>query len=152
MWAALTCTFSGLVGTSTSGAYIESATGIREGERTGLAAVAMRLFFAASRFFIPLVEPLQDLQFTYGPALIVVSVLMLGSVKKIEFDDLTESVPAFVMIVMLLFTHNIANPLTAGLVAYPVVKAATGRLKEFTWGAVVLGAVCLVYYMFGLPH
>jgi AGZA family xanthine/uracil permease-like MFS transporter len=74
---ALTCMFSGLVGTSTSGAYIESATGIREGARTGLAAVTTAALFAASLFFIPLIEPLQNLRFAYGPALIAVGVLML---------------------------------------------------------------------------
>ncbi|HUI06364.1 MAG TPA: NCS2 family permease [Verrucomicrobiae bacterium] len=149
---ALTCMFSGLVGTSTSGAYIESATGIREGARTGLAAVVTGLLFGASLFFVPLIEPLQNLRFAYGPALVAVGVLMLGSVKKIDFDDLTESVPAFVTIVMMLFTYNIANGLTAGLVVYPVGKVAAGRVKELNGGAVVLGLLCLVYYVFGLPH
>jgi AGZA family xanthine/uracil permease-like MFS transporter len=149
---ALTCMFSGLVGTSTSGAYIESATGIREGARTGLAAVVTGLLFAASLFFVPLIEPLQNLRFAYGPALIAVGVLMLGSVAKIEFDDLTESVPAFVTIVMMLFTYNIANGLTAGLVVYPIGKVAAGRFKELNGGTVVLGLLCLIYYLFGLPH
>ena len=72
---ALTCMFSGLVGTSTSGAYIESATGIREGARTGLAAVVTAGLFAVSLFFIPLVEPLQQLRYAYGPALIAVGIL-----------------------------------------------------------------------------
>jgi adenine/guanine/hypoxanthine permease len=149
---ALTCMFSGLVGTSTSGAYIESAAGIREGARTGLAAVATALLFAVSLFFVPLIEPLQNLRFAYGPALIAVGVLMLSSVRRIEFDDLTESAPAFVTIVMMLFTYNIANGLTAGLIAYPIMKAASGRWKELTCGAMVLGALCLIYYVFGLPH
>src|SRR6266446_3676442 len=100
---AITCMFSGLVGTSMSGAYIESAAGIREGARTGLAAVTTAALFALSLFFIPLVEPLQNLRFAYGPALIAVGVLMLGSVTKIKFDDLTELVPAFVTIAMMLF-------------------------------------------------
>ncbi|MDZ4286357.1 MAG: NCS2 family permease, partial [Prosthecobacter sp.] len=126
---ALTCMFSGLVGTSTSGAYIESATGISEGARTGLAAVMTAALFAISLFFIPLLEPLQQLRFAYGPALIVVGVLMTGSVRRIDFNDLTEWVPAFVTIVMMLFTYNIANGLTAGLVVHPVLKLATGRWR-----------------------
>jgi AGZA family xanthine/uracil permease-like MFS transporter len=149
---ALTCMFSGAVGTSTSGAYIESATGIREGARTGLASVVTALLFAVSLFFIPLVEPLQQLRFAYGPALIAVGVLMVGSIRKIAFDDLTELVPAFVTIVMMLFTYNIANGLTAGLVVYPILKLATGRWRELNAGAVVLSLLCLVYYVFGLPH
>lgn len=149
---ALTCMFSGMVGTSTSGAYIESATGIREGARTGLAAVMTAALFAVSLFFIPLVEPLQHLRFAYGPALIAVGVLMIGSVRKIDFDDLTELAPAFVTVVMMLFTYNIANGLTAGLVLYPIIKVAAGRHRELNAGAVVLGLLCLVYYLFGLPH
>lgn len=149
---AVTCMFSGLIGTSTSGAYIESATGIREGARTGLAAVTTAALFGLSLFFIPLVEPLQNLRFAYGPALIAVGVLMLGSVAKIKFDDLTELVPAFVTITMMLFTYNIANGLTAGLVVHPVMKLVAGRYRELNWGAVFLGALCLIYYVFGLPH
>src|SRR5262249_17070569 len=95
---ALSCVFGALVGTSTSGAYMESATGIKEGARTGLAAVTTALLFAASLFFLPLVEPLQYLRYAYGPALMVVGMLMLGSVTRIDFGDVTEVVPSFVTI------------------------------------------------------
>ena len=105
-----------------------------------------------SLFFIPLVTPLQHLRYAYGPALIAVGVLMIGSIRKINFDDLTELVPAFVTIVMMLFTYNIANGLTAGLVVYPIIKLAAGRWRELNAGTVVLSSLCLVYYLFGLPH
>jgi AGZA family xanthine/uracil permease-like MFS transporter len=149
---AATCMFSAAVGTSTSGAYIESATGIREGARTGLAAITTAVLFLASLFFIPLIQPLQHLRYAYGPALIAVGVLMVGSIKKIDFDDLTEVVPAFVTIVMMIFTYNIANGLTAGLVLYPIFKILAGKRKELNAGSVVMGLLCLVYYVFGLPH
>jgi AGZA family xanthine/uracil permease-like MFS transporter len=149
---ALTCMFSGLAGTSTSGAYIESATGIREGARTGLAAVTTAALFALSLFFIPLVEPLQHLRFAYGPALIAVGVLMTGSLARIDFSDLTELVPAFATVTMMVFTYNIANGLTAGLVLHPLLKLAAGRWKEIHPGSVALAALCLLYYLFGLPH
>jgi AGZA family xanthine/uracil permease-like MFS transporter len=149
---AASCMFSAVVGTSTSGAYIESATGIREGARTGLAAVTTSVLFLASLFFIPLIQPLQHLRYAYGPALIAVGVLMMGSIKKIDFDDLTEMVPAFVTIVMMIFTYNIANGLTAGLVLYPMFKILAGKWKDLNAGSVVLGLLCLVYYVFGLPH
>jgi AGZA family xanthine/uracil permease-like MFS transporter len=149
---ALTCMFSGLAGTSTSGAYIESATGIREGARTGLAAVTTAALFALSLFFIPLVEPLQHLKFAYGPALIAVGVLMTGSLVRIDFGDLTESVPAFATITMMVFTYNIANGLTAGLVLHPVVKLASRRWREVNAGSAALGLLCLLYFLFGLPH
>ena len=144
--------FSGLAGTSTSGAYIESATGISEGARTGLAALVTAALFAVSLFFIPLIEPLQQLRFAYGPALIAVGVLMMGSVKRIDFDDLTEWVPAFVTIVMMLFTYNIANGLTAGFVVHPILKLASGRERELNAGMIVLAGLCAAYYGLGLIH
>jgi len=149
---ALSCIFSGLVGTSTSGAYIESSTGIREGARTGLASVVTAALFALSLFFIPLLEPLQSLQYAYAPALMIVGMLMLGAVAKIDFDDLTELVPAFTTVIVMVFTFNIANGLTAGLVLYPIMKLLAGRAREIKPGAIVLAALCAVYYVFGLPH
>ena len=149
---ALSCMFGALVGTSTSGAYIESATGIKEGARTGLAAVTTAVLFAASLFFLPLVEPLQQLRYAYGPALIAVGMLMLGSVTRIDFTDLTEVGPAFTTITMMLFTYNIANGLTAGLILYPIIKLAAGRYRDVNAGSIVLGLLCLVYYIFGRPH
>ncbi len=149
---AVACMVSGLLGTSTSGAYIESAVGIREGARTGLAAVTTAGLFALSLFCIPLVEPLQELRFAYGPALIAVGALMLESVRGIAFDDVTELVPAFATIAMMAFTYNIANGLTAGLVLHPLMKLLAGRWREIRAGSVVLALLCVVYYAFGLPH
>jgi adenine/guanine/hypoxanthine permease len=149
---AITCMFSGLVGTSTSGAYIESAAGIREGARTGLAALVTAALFLVSLFFLPLVSPLQQLRYAYAPALIVVGLLMIASVKHIDFDDMTELVPAFATIALMTFTYNIANGLTAGLALYPIIKALAGRARELSGGSIVLAALCLVYYVFGLPH
>jgi adenine/guanine/hypoxanthine permease len=149
---AATCMFSGLVGTSTSGAYIESAVGIREGARTGLAAVTTALLFAVSLFFIPLLTPLQGLRYAYAPALVGVGMLMLSSVQRIDFSDLTEVVPAFLTIAMMVFTYNIANGLTAGLVVYPLIKVLGGKRREVNRGAVVLAGLCALYFVFGLPH
>ncbi len=149
---AVTCIFASLVGTSTSGAYIESATGIRDGARTGLAAVVTALLFVASLFLLPIVALLQGSQYIYGPALVAVGMLMVGSARKIDFDDLTEALPAFACIALMVFTYNIANGLTAGLVLHPVAKVVAGRARELNWGSVVLGALCLTYFLFGLPH
>lgn len=149
---ALSCVFSALVGTSTSGAYIESAAGVREGARTGLATVTTACLFAVALFFIPLAQPLQHLKYAYGPALIAVGVMMLGAVTKIRWEDPTEAAPAFVTLVMIAFTYNIANGLTAGLILYPLLKAAAGRFRELNTGSVVLGLACLLYYVFGVPH
>src|SRR5688500_8960373 len=149
---ALSCIFGGLAGTSTSGAYIESSTGIREGARTGLASVVTAALFALSLFFIPLFEPMQSLQYAYAPALLVVGMLMLSAAAKIDYSDLTELAPAFVTIVVMVFTYNIANGLTAGLVLYPIMKVAAGRAREVKPGMIVLALLCGLYYAFGLPH
>jgi AGZA family xanthine/uracil permease-like MFS transporter len=148
----LSCIFSSLVGTSTSGAFIESTTGVREGARTGLAAVVTGLLFAAALFFLPLVQPLQDLRYAYGPALMAVGVLMIGAVVNIDFQDFSETVPALTTITMMLFTFNIANGLTAGLALYPLFKVLTGRWRDLRVGTVALGALCAVYFVVGVPH
>ena len=148
----LSCIFGGLVGTSTSGAFIESTIGVREGARTGLAAVVTALLFAVSLLFLPLFEPFHSLKYAYCPALMAVGVLMIGTISKIDFEDLTEAVPALVTITMMLFTFNIANGLTAGLVFYPVMKFLCGKWREINLGMLVLGLMCLAYYLFGKPH
>ena len=148
----LSCMFSALVGTSTSGIFIESATGIREGARTGLAAVVTGLLFGATLFFIPLVQPLQNLKFAYGPAMMIVGVLMFGAVAKLNVEDWTELVPAVVTIVMMIFTYNIANGLTAGLIAYPLMKLLCWRWRDIHPGAAILALMCLAYYVFGKLH
>jgi AGZA family xanthine/uracil permease-like MFS transporter len=149
---ALSCVFGALIGTSTSGAYIESATGIREGARTGLAALVTALLFAGTLFVVPLVEPLQTLRFAYAPALIAVGIAMLPAARHLDFDDLTELAPAIATIAMMVFSYNIANGLTAGLVLHPLLKVASGRGAEVPAGGWALAALCLAYYLFGLPH
>jgi AGZA family xanthine/uracil permease-like MFS transporter len=149
---ALTCVFAGAVGTTTSGAYIESAAGIREGARTGLAAVTTAGLFAASLFLVPALEPLQRLRYAYAPALVAVGLLMTASARHLDFDDLTELVPAFATIVMIVFTYNVGNGLTAGLVLYPLIKVAAGRAAEVKGGAWALAGISAVYFAFGLPH
>lgn len=149
---AISCIFSSLVGSSTSGAYIESAAGVREGARTGLATIVTGLLFASCLFFIPLLSPLQHLKYAYAPALMAVGLLMLGSIKRIDMEDLTESTPALATIAMMIFSYNIANGLTAGLVLYTVIKIGTGRWKDINSGSVILSLMCLTYFIFGLPH
>lgn len=150
--SAISCLFGALVGTSTSGAYIESAIGIREGARTGLASVVTALLFGASLFAIPLVEPLQGLAYVYAPALVAVGMAMLPAVRGIDFEDPTELAPAVVTIAMMVFSYNVANGLTAGLLLHPLLKAITGRASETSAGGWLLAALCASYFLVGLPH
>ncbi len=141
-----------LLGTTTTGAYIESATGIKEGGRSGFLAVVTALAFALCLFFIPLIKPLQGLTYVYGPPLVVVGILMLGSIRRIDFDELTECVPSVVTILLVIFTYNIGNGLTAGIITYVLLKTVVGRFREVSGGMWVLAALSLVYYMFGVVH
>lgn len=149
---ALASVSAALAGTTTAGAYIESATGIEEGARTGLAAIVTGLCFAVSLFFIPLLVPLQSLAFVYGPPLIIVGILMMRVVTRIDFTDLTEAIPAVGTILMVVFTYNIGNGMTTGLVLYPLLKLLTGRVREITPSIAVLGALSALYFIFGLTH
>ncbi len=149
---AAACTFSAIIGSSTSGAFIESAAGIREGARTGLAALVIAALFTVSLFLIPLITPLQKLSYAYAPALMAVGLLMIGSIRKIDLDDLSEAVPAFATIVIMIYSYNIANGLTAGLILHPLFKFVGGQWREIHPGSLILAAICLVYYAFGLPH
>lgn len=149
---ATSCIFSALVGSSTSGAFIESASGIKEGARTGLATLVVAIMFAVCIFFIPLIEPLQHLTYAYAPALMAVGLLTINSIKKIDMDDITEAAPALATIAMMVFSYNIANGLTAGLVLYSVIKICTGRFRDLNSGTLVLSSLCLVYFLFGIPH
>lgn len=149
---ALSCIAAALLGTSTSGAFIESAVGIREGARTGLASVVTAALFAATLFLVPLLEPLQRLAWVYAPALVAVGVAMIPAARGIDFEDPTELAPAVVAIAMMAFSYNVANGLTAALVLHPLLKLATGRVAETTAGGWLLAAVCAVYGVFGLPH
>ena len=108
--------------------------------------------FVVSLFFIPIFEPLQALRFAYAPPLMIVGMLMLSSVARIDFDDFTELVPAFATIVVMAFTYNIANGLTAGLVLYPIMKIVAGRWRDLRAGTIVLAILCALYYVFGLVH
>src|SRR5437867_4001669 len=76
----------------------------------------------------------------------------LQSIRRIAFDDLTELVPAFVTITIMAFTYNIANGLTGGLVLSPIMNLLAGRAREQNAGSIVLAVLCLIYYLFGLPH
>ena len=143
---ALATTFAPLVGTTTSGAYIESATGVEAGGRTGFAAVVTALCFVAALFFSPFVSAIPAQ--AYGPALIVVGLLMLAPITRIRFDDYTELVPAFAVVGLMSFTYNIGVGITAGFVLYPFCKLVSGRAREVRGGLWVLALLSLLFFIF----
>jgi len=143
---ALATMFAALVGTSTSGAYIESATGVEAGGRTGLTALVTAVCFALTLFCSPVVAAIPAQ--AYAPALIIVGLLMLGPVTLLKFDDFTELIPSFAVIVLMSFTYNIGIGITAGFVLYPFCKVIAGRAREVGPGLWVLSAISLLFFVF----
>jgi AGZA family xanthine/uracil permease-like MFS transporter len=143
---AIATTLAAALGTTTSGAYIESATGIESGGRTGLTAVVTGLLFGLALFFSPLVTAIPPQ--AYGPALMAVGVLMVSPVTRINFNDFTEVVPSFTTVALMSFTFNIAVGMTAGFVLYPFCKLVAGRGAEIRPGLWVLFALSLLFYVF----
>ena len=147
---AIATTVSPMLGTSTSGAFVESATGIEAGGRTGLTSLVTAVCFIGALFFAPFVAAIPAQ--AYGPALIIVGLFMLAPITKINFDDYTESIPAFGVVVLMCFTFNIAVGITAGFVLYPFCKLVSGRLKEVRAGLWVLTALSLLFFVFYPYH
>lgn len=135
-----------LLGTSTITAFVESAAGVGAGGRTGLTAVVCGLLFLLSLFFIPIAALIPDA--ATAPALIIVGALMMESVRHIDFGDFTESLPAFLTIVMMPFTYSIANGVSAGLVVYPLLKLISGRGREVHWIVYLLAVLVVLRFIF----
>lgn len=139
-----------LLGTTTSGVYIESAAGIEEGGRTGFTSVVTAFLFLLALFFAPFLTAIQA--FAYGPALIVVGIFMLEPIKKIDFTNYSELVPAFCTIVLMSFTFNIGIGMTAGFVLYPLFKIFNGEWRKIHPGLWILGFLSLLFYIFYPYH
>ncbi|RSN53683.1 MFS transporter [Amycolatopsis sp. WAC 04182] len=129
----------GFASSSSNTVFVESASGIAEGARTGLANVVTGVLFIAAMFLTPLyqVVPVE----AAAPALVVVGALMMSQVKEIDFADFTVALPAFLTIVVMPFTYSIANGIGAGFVSYVVIRAVTGKAKgvhPLMWGIAVM--------------
>jgi len=135
-----------LLGTSTTGAYIESAAGIEEGGRTGFSALVVAALFGLSLFFAPLFTIVPP--HAYGIALIVIGSFMIKPITQIHFDDLTELIPAFLTVVLMIFTYNIGVGMTSGMITYVLLKVGTGRAGEVKAGMWVLALLSLSLFVF----
>jgi AGZA family xanthine/uracil permease-like MFS transporter len=143
--AVATCVAPAL-GTTTAGAYVESATGIEAGGRTGFTVLVTGTCFLLTLIFSPFVAAIPPQAF--GPALIVVGLFMLAPITHINFADYTESIPAFAVVVLMAFTFNIAIGICAGFVLYPICKIVAGKLRELRPGLWVLTALALLFFIF----
>jgi len=134
-----------MLGTTTSGCYIESASGIQAGGRTGLVAVVCGILFLLALFFVPLVEAIP--KFAYAPIVIIVGMTMTTAAKQIDWEDLTELIPAILTVALMCFTFNLGIGITAGLVSYPLVKVVSGRRQEVNVPTWILAGLSLLFFV-----
>ena len=147
---AITTCLAPVLGTSTSGAYVESATGIEAGGRTGFTVFVTGTCFLLTLFFAPFVATIPPQ--AYGPALIIVGLFMLAPITNIDFADYTESIPAFAVISLMAFTFNIAIGICAGFVLYPICKLVSGKVRHIKPGLWVLTVLSLLFFVFYPYH
>jgi AGZA family xanthine/uracil permease-like MFS transporter len=143
------------LGTSTVTSYIESSSGIAAGARTGLANVVTGTLFLVSLFFVPLVQmvgggyEIAAGRFVYpitAPVLIIVGAMMVKSMLKVNWDDWSDAIPAFLTMIGMPLTYNIAHGLAFGLISYPLLKLLSGRGKEVGWLLYALGLLFILRY------
>jgi AGZA family xanthine/uracil permease-like MFS transporter len=139
--------FGGLANASSNTTYIESAAGVAEGARTGIASVVVGGLFLLAMFFSPLaaVIPAQ----ATAPALILVGFYMMRVAREIPWDDYEEAVPAFVMMLAMPFTWSITNGIGAGFITYAAIKVLNGKARQVHWMVFLASAAFLLY--FALP-
>jgi adenine/guanine/hypoxanthine permease len=157
---------SALAGNTTMVSYIESASGVAAGGRTGLAAMVTAGLFLLALFFSPLVHaigggfPMHDIITVEGqqvartfvlypvtsPALIVVGSLMIKSLRDVDWDDFTEALPAFLTMVLMPLTFSVTDGIAFGFIAYTLLKLATGRAREAHWLVYLFAALFVIRY------
>ena len=124
--------------------YLESSAGVEAGGKTGLTVIFTSIFFGLSLFLSPIALIIPSA--ATGPILIFIGINMLGNMRKIHYEDITEAVPAFVCIAFTIFANNIANGICAAIPAYFIMKIAAGKIKELSPVTYIMVAVCLLYF------
>ena len=135
-----------IIGTSTTTTYVESSAGVAAGGRTGLSSVVTGLLFLVSIFFAPIFTAIPG--FATAPALIFVGFLMVSSVIKVDFSDLTEAVPAYLCMLAMPLMYSIAEGIAMGVVSYVVINLLCGKAKKITPLMYVLAVLFICKYIF----
>lgn len=141
-------TAGALLGTSTVTTYVESATGVSEGGRTGLTSFVVAILFGLSIFLSPVFLAIPS--FATAPALIIVGFYMISSILKIDFDDMSEAIPAFICLIAMPFTYSISEGIAFGIISYVVINLITGKVKEKKISVVmyILAIAFILKYIF----
>ena len=143
---AIATTAGAVLGTSTTTTYIESSTGIAAGGKTGLTAIVVASLFLLSIFFFPLAGMIPG--YATSPALIMVGVFMMSSIRKIDFEDLEKAIPAFFVITLMPFTYSIASGIGVGLILYTFIKCIKGDFRSLSPIVVIISLLFVIKFLF----
>ncbi|MBQ7790902.1 MAG: NCS2 family permease [Rikenellaceae bacterium] len=143
---AIATTVGACIGTSTTTTYVESASGVAQGGRTGLTAFAVAACFAISLFFSPIFLAIPAA--ATAPVLVIVGLFMMSPIKNIPFDDYAESIPAFITIVMMPLVYSISDGILLGMISYVVLNALCGNFKRITPAMYILAVLFILKYIF----
>lgn len=143
---AIATTAGAFLGTSTTTTYVESASGVAQGGRTGLTAFTIACCFAIALFFSPLFLSIPAA--AIAPVLIMVGLMMLEPITRIPFNDFTESLPAFICIIMMPLSYSISNGILIGMIAYVLINLVCGKFKKLTPTMYILAALFILKYIF----
>ena len=143
---AIATTVGAMLGTSTTTTYVESASGVAQGGRSGLTALVVGVCFAVALFFSPLFLSIPAA--ATAPALIIVGLLMLEPIKNIQLDDFSESIPAFVCLITMPLTYSISNGILLGMIAYVLMNIIMGNFKKLTPTTYILAILFILKFIF----
>ena len=143
---AIATTAGAFLGTSTTTTYVESASGVAQGGRTGLTAFTIACCFAIALFFSPLFLSIPSA--AIAPVLILVGLMMLEPVRRIPFDDFTEALPAFICIIMMPLSYSISNGILIGMIAYVLINLVCGNFKKLTPTMYILATLFILKFIF----
>jgi len=143
---AIATTAGAFLGTSTTTSYVESASGVAQGGRTGLTAFTIACCFAIALFFSPLFLSIPAA--AIAPVLIMVGLMMLEPITRIPFNDFTESLPAFICIIMMPLSYSISNGILIGMIAYVLINLICGKFRKLTPTMYILAALFILKYIF----
>ena len=143
---AIATTAGAFLGTSTTTTYVESASGVAQGGRTGLTAFTIACCFAIALFFSPLFLSIPAA--AIAPVLIMVGLMMLEPITRIPFNDFTESLPAFICIIMMPLSYSISNGILIGMITYVLINLICGKFRKLTPTMYILAALFILKYIF----
>ena len=135
-----------LLGTSTVTTYVESASGVAQGGRSGLTAFSVAVCFALAMFFAPLFTAIPGS--AVCPALVIVGLFMLSPIKDIPLDDMSEAIPAYLTMILMPVTYSISNGILLGLISYVVLNLCSGKAKKVSWFMAVLAVLFVLKFIF----